>query len=481
MGGSGQAPRQISQSLSGGARADYAAVVRRTEARSVPGDTKRGLLQRVPLFHGFDEAHLERVAELAKDVQAADDDLITAQGESGDDFFIVVDGNVVIERDGQALARLGPGDFFGEIALIDGRPRTASAVADGGAQLLVLDHRGFDAVLDEFPGIGRQVARTLVERIRRTVTVPQFGIFAQGTIAHAFMEWDLRPDIDLHEAASVLGRLRSPTVSAGGVNLVIAFGNELWRALAPRDVPAGLGAFLPVGRLGGHHAPATQHDLWLWINGSSQDVVFEHTRAAARAIETVAQLATEQVAFVHRDSQDLTGFIDGTANPTMVEAPMAALVPDGQPGAGGSHVLAMRWVHNLDAFEALPVADQERVFGRTKAESLELDGDAKPPTAHISRVEIEDSAGNELPIYRRSVPYGTVAEHGLYFVAFAADRTRFDTMLGRMFGTDGDGQHDRLTEFSRPVSGAYYYAPPLNLLVNLALPAAVEIDAALPA
>jgi porphyrinogen peroxidase len=452
----------------------------RTEARSVPSETNLGLLQRVPLLQGLDAAHLERVAELTREVQAADGDLITAQGESGDDFFIVVSGKVSVERDGTVMARLGPGDFFGEIALIDGRPRSASAIADGDVHLLVLDHRAFDALLDEFPGIGRQVARTLVERVRRTVTVPQFGIFAQGTIAHAFLEWDLRPDIDLQEAASVLGRLRSPNVSAGGVNLVLAFGAELWRTLAPKDVPAGLGPFLPIGRLGGHHAPATQHDLWLWINGSSEDVVFEHTRAAARAIETVAQLASEQVAFVHRDSQDLTGFIDGTANPTMVEAPVAALVPDGQPGAGGSHVIAMRWVHNLDAFEALPVPDQERVFGRTKLGSIELKDDAKPPTAHIARVEIQDAAGNELPIYRRSVPYGTVAEHGLYFVAFSADRSRFDTMLGRMFGTDGDGLHDRLTEFSRPVSGAYYYAPPLNLLVELAVPAAVETEAALP-
>src|SRR5713226_7432602 len=63
------------------------------------------------------------------------------------------------------------------------------------------------------------------------VTVPQFGIFAQGTIAHAFVEWDLRPDVDLSEVARVLARLRGPTVSAGGVNLVVAFGSELSRAL----------------------------------------------------------------------------------------------------------------------------------------------------------------------------------------------------------------------------------------------------------
>jgi porphyrinogen peroxidase len=446
----------------------------------VADDQKLSLLGTVPLFQTLDAPELLRLADLAGDVLAADGDVLMRQGETGDEFFVVATGHVIIEREGQRLARLGPGDFFGEIALIDGRPRTATAIADGDAHLLVLDHRQFDRLIEDFPGLGRQVSRALVDRIRRTVTVPQFGIFAQGTNAHAFVEWDLRPGVDLREAASVLGRLRGPSVAAGGVNLVLAFGAELWRTLAPSDVPTGLGPFQPIGRLGGHHAPATQHDLWLWINGSSQDVVFEHTRAAAEAIETVAKLANEQVGFVHRDSRDLTGFIDGTANPSLLEAPIAALVPDGQPGAGGSHVLTMRWVHDLDAFGVLPTTEQEGIFGRTKAESLELGDDVKPPTAHIARVEIEDDAGVELPIYRRSVPYGTVAEHGLYFVAFAADRSRFDTMLGRMFGTDSDGLRDRLTDFSHPVSGAYYYAPPLNLLADLPISVADEPSVAVP-
>jgi porphyrinogen peroxidase len=431
---------------------------------------RHALLRQVPLFSGLGPSEIERVAELATEIDVPDGKVLTRQGESGQEFFVVLSGHVDVARDASRLSRLGPGDFLGEIALIDGHPRMATATADGPARLLVLNHREFDALLSEFPAISREIVRVLVERIRRTVTVPQFGIFAQGTIAHAFVEWDLRPDVDMTEAARVLGRLRGPTVSAGGVNLVVAFGSELWRALAPDQVPDGLGPFQRIGTLGGHHAPAAQHDLWLWINGSSQDIVFEHTQAAARAITEVAELASEQVAFVHRDSRDLTGFIDGTANPAIADAPAAALVADGQPGAGGSHVLAMRWVHDLDAFEALSIEEQERVIGRTKASSIELEDEAKPPTAHIARVEIEDEAGNELPIYRRSVPYGTVAEHGLYFVAFSADRSRFDTMLGRMFGTDGDGRHDRLTDFSRPVSGAYYYAPPQNLLAELAIP-----------
>jgi porphyrinogen peroxidase len=428
------------------------------------------LLRKVPLFSRLRRDEVERLVEQATEIEVPDGQILTRQGEAGQEFFVVMSGHVIVARDDQKMARLGPGDFLGEIALLDGRPRTASATADGATRLLVLDHAQFDALLDEYPSITRQVVQALVERVRRTVTVPQFGIFAQGTIAHAFVEWDLRADVDLRTVATVLGRLRGPSVSAGGVNLVLAFGSELWRALASEHVPDGLGPFQRVGHLGGHHAPATQHDLWLWINGSSQDVVFEHTRAAARAIEAVAELASEQVAFVHRDSRDLTGFIDGTANPTIAEAPLAALVPDGRPGAGGSHVLAMRWVHDLDSFEALTAGEQEDTFGRTKPDSIELEDDVKPPTAHIARVEIEDDAGNELPIYRRSVPYGTVAEHGLYFVAFSADRARYDRMLGRMFGTDGDGRHDRLTDFSRPVSGAYYFAPPLTLLMEMAMP-----------
>ncbi len=293
--------------------------------------------------------------------------------------------------------------------------------------------------------------------------LPQFGIFAQGTVAHQFIEFDLRPDVDETHAGRLITQLQQPAVAAGGVNLVLAFGADLWRRLAPEETPAALAAFREINGLDGHRAPATQHDVFVWISGSSTDVVFEHSRAAMNAIADVAMVATEQTCFVHRDSRDLMGFIDGTENPSLLEAPLAALVPPGERGAGGSHVLVMRWIHDLSHFEALPQAEQERVFGRTKIDSVELADEHKPATAHIARVELEDERGDELELYRRSVPYGTLAEHGLYFVAFSADPQRFDRMLARMFGL-ADGQRDRLTDFSRPVTGALYFAPPLTLL-----------------
>jgi putative iron-dependent peroxidase len=124
--------------------------------------------------------------------------------------------------------------------------------------------------------------------------------------------------------------------------------------------------------------------------------------------------------------------------------------------------MTMKWVHDLGKFHALEAEEQEGVIGRTKPDSEELDDDVKPPTAHIARVVIEDDDGEEREIYRRSTPFGTVQEQGLNFVGFTNDPSLIDEMLGRMFGTSGDGVHDRVTEFSTPVRGAFYFVPCLD-------------------
>ncbi len=293
--------------------------------------------------------------------------------------------------------------------------------------------------------------------------VAQPGIFAQGARSHQYLELDLRAGADPDGVRRALASLREPAVTAGGLNLVIGLGLDLMRRLARDDTPEALAPFTPIAGAGGRGAPATPHDLWLWLHGTGPDVVLDGAVAAAAALAPVVTVASEQPAFVYRDSRDLTGFVDGTENPPVQEAPEVALVPAGETGEGGSFVLTMKWVHALAAFHALPVAKQEAVIGRTKTDSVELDEGVKQPSAHISRVVIEED-GEELEIYRRSTPFGTVLERGLYFVAFSADPSRFDKMLARMFGTTGDGLHDRLTEFSRPVSGAYYFAPSLECL-----------------
>jgi putative iron-dependent peroxidase len=143
------------------------------------------------------------------------------------------------------------------------------------------------------------------------------------------------------------------------------------------------------------------------------------------------------------------------------------VIPEGEVGAGGSFVIAIKWVHNLTAFHALAETDQEGVIGRTKLASVELDDDVKPPTAHIARVVVDDENGEELEIFRRSVPYGTVSELGLYFLAFSADISRFESMLARMYGMTGDGLSDHLMAFTQAVSGSFFFAPSVEALASI--------------
>jgi porphyrinogen peroxidase len=289
---------------------------------------------------------------------------------------------------------------------------------------------------------------------------PQPGIFAQGTRSHYHLEFDLRPESTDDAVVEALHGLREPPVTAGGSNIVVGFGADLWRRLQPDDAPAELGPFEAIEG-NGRGAPATQHDLWVWTHGTGEDVELDVARAVVAVLAPVATLAAEQPCFVYLDSRDLTGFIDGTENPPVEQAFEVALVPDGEPGAGGAFVLAQKWVHDLERFHAQERDEQEDTIGRTKPDSVELDD--KPPTAHIARVVIEED-GEELELYRRSTPYGRVGELGLYFLAFSADPSRFTKMLHRMFGVSDDGLHDHLTDFTRPVSGAFYFAPSLDAL-----------------
>ena len=279
----------------------------------------------------------------------------------------------------------------------------------------------------------------------------QAGIFFDATQHHRHLEFDVDDDVTNDEVRAALRDIRTVLASAHGV---IGFGDQLWKRLKPVGDDLVLTPFTPIGR-----APATQHDVWVWLHEDSDGALFDAALAVTHSLAGVGTLAAEVHGFVYRDNRDLTGFIDGTENPDHVKAPAVASIAPGAPGAGGSFALVQRWIHDLESFGALPVPRQELVIGRTKSDSIELDDSVRPATAHISRVVIDDSDGSELEIYRRSVPYGSVAEHGLQFIAFSAELSRFDKMLRNMFGESGDGLHDRLTEFSRPVTGSYYFVP----------------------
>jgi putative iron-dependent peroxidase len=295
------------------------------------------------------------------------------------------------------------------------------------------------------------------------VAIPQHGIFALGTRSHHHLQLDVSDDVDADELLRALGAMRDLVTTISGVNIVVGLGAELCRRILPQHLPDDVAPFETLSGPGVEPAtmPADQHDLWVWLHASGPDSTFDMARLVMQQLQGLALLAMEQPSFTYKASRDLTGFEDGTENPPLDDAPAAAVVPDGQPGAGSSVVLLQRWVHDLDSFDELEHADKCQVIGRDLDTSEELPDDVRSERAHISRVVIEDDEGEELEIFRRSTAYGGIVEHGLMFLAFAPDRARLRRMLERMLGCE-DGVRDRLTDFSDSTGGAWYVTPPIE-------------------
>jgi CRP-like cAMP-binding protein len=129
-------------------------------------DEKLDLLARVPLFARMGKRELERLSQLTDEVEVGLDGVLAQQGATGHEFFVVLDGRLIVLDGKKPIATLGPGDFFGEIALLDGRPRTATVRAEGITRLLVVGHREFHALMDEFPTVRTAVLEAVAERLR---------------------------------------------------------------------------------------------------------------------------------------------------------------------------------------------------------------------------------------------------------------------------------------------------------------------------
>jgi CRP-like cAMP-binding protein len=129
-------------------------------------DEKLELLRRVPLLASLGRKEVEEVGRLAEEIDVPAGRVLMREGQTGQEFFVVVAGNVLIERGGHSLRSLGPGDFLGEIALIDDGPRTATATTETNAKLLVLAHREFHSLMDQFPSIRAAVLQALAMRVR---------------------------------------------------------------------------------------------------------------------------------------------------------------------------------------------------------------------------------------------------------------------------------------------------------------------------
>jgi putative iron-dependent peroxidase len=286
----------------------------------------------------------------------------------------------------------------------------------------------------------------------------QSGIFALGTSSHAYLEFDLLDRQNSRELVTAISSLPEPRTTIGGVNLVVGFRPELWSQVAPDDTPAGIKGFHEdlVG-IEGFVMPATQHDAVLWICGSAYDVIFDVSRGAIAELKALASVAEETSSWPYRHDRDLTGFIDGSENPSLIDAPEIALIPEGSPGEAGSILLLQKWPHDTAKWESLTDAKQELVIGRKKLDSIELEN--KPADSHVASTD-QDTFGK---IFRRNMPYGTVTNHGTMFVGFSAEQQRLATMLESMAGLK-TGVRDALTRYTKPITGAYYFIPAAECL-----------------
>lgn len=290
---------------------------------------------------------------------------------------------------------------------------------------------------------------------------PQAGIFALGTSSHAYLEFDILDAKKRKEFISTISAIREPRTTTGGVNFVIGFRPELWRDSFPEDTPPGVEGFNKVIQgIEGFVMPATQHDALVWMSGSAYDVIFDMARSVIHDLTGLASLVEETSSWAYRHDRDLTGFVDGSENPTLLDAPGYALLPEGVPGAAGSVLLLQKWKHKTAQWEALPTHQQELIMGRTKPDSIELEN--KPEDSHVARTD-QDEFGH---IFRRNMPYGNVDDHGTVFVGFCADQKPLSKMLDSMAGLV-NGKRDALTRYTQPLTGSYYFVPSVESLRRL--------------
>jgi putative iron-dependent peroxidase len=278
----------------------------------------------------------------------------------------------------------------------------------------------------------------------------QPGVLAPIPPAARYLSFSLKPQANPRRALASLAEL------ADGERCVVGIGASVLRLLGSpiegmRPFPSFAGA--------GFDVPATPAALWCWLRGSDRGALLHQARTLEAALRPAFSLDRAIDAFRHGKGLDLTGYEDGSENPRGRKAVAAAAVNGMGAGLdGASFVAVQKWVHDFDRFQSMSATEQDNSIGRRRRDNVELA--RAPASAHVKRTA-QESFDPEAFVLRRSMPWADGMRAGLMFVAFGKSLDAFEAQLRRMVGAE-DGIADALFKFTRPVSGSYFWCPPVR-------------------
>lgn len=256
-------------------------------------------------------------------------------------------------------------------------------------------------------------------------------------------------------------------VPSGNLTCVTGFGSDAWDRLFGDPRPAELHPFREFTGAR-HRAPSTPGDVLFHIRAEEMDLCFELATLIMSRIAGAVTVVDEVHGFRYFDMRSMVGFVDGTENPVGQTAADSTLIGTEDPDfEAGSYVIVQKYLHDMTAWNALTVEAQERVIGRTKLSDVELTD--QPTNSHVALNIIEEN-GQELKILRDNMPFGRPgsSEFGTYFIGYARSPRPTELMLENMFIGRPPGNHDRLLDFSRAVTGTVFFVPSEDLLEELA-------------
>ncbi len=301
---------------------------------------------------------------------------------------------------------------------------------------------------------------------------PQSVLDYNGEDIHTiFLVWNFKENTEISSSfKAVCALLLNLNNSAyirfpkRGVSNIMGIGYEAWKRLdLPKPLPKELANFEPI--IGDPHtAVATRADLHFHIKGNTKSICYDMAAEISSLLTPVAECVVEVHGFRYWDGRSILGFVDGTENPNgEKERAYYGLIGKEDPAyQNGSYLFVQKYIHDLNAFKALPISEQEKVFGRSRDNDVEMPEDIKPKNAHIALTDV----GDDLKIIRDNLPFGNMAtnEMGTYFIAYASTFSTVKKMLDNMFIGDPPGNYDRLLDFSTAKTGSLFYVPTLDQL-----------------